>query len=371
MIYFDNAASSPLLPSVKAVWREEMELWANPSSLHRLGFEAEKRLKLSRTHVAAALGVLPEEIVFTSGGTEADNLAIFGAARKMRRLGNKILTTDSEHPAVEECMKRLEEEGFSVKRLRTVGGALDLDEVQAEADEKTVLAALMHTNNETGAVYDIAAASRIIKGKNPRCLLFSDGVQGFLKGPVNPRALGVDLLSISSHKVHGPKGVGALYVKKGLQLPPLLCGGGQERGVRNGTENLPGIVSFGEACRVGALERDRWVERMSRIRRIIIEGLSGFEGIRVNEPDTPSCHIVSLQVPGWRSEVLLHTLSQKELFVSSGSACSSHKGKSPVLQNFGLNQKESDCTVRLSFSALNTEEEAVEAVRIIKEAVKK
>lgn len=367
MIYFDNSASTPLSPGVKTALREEMEYFANPSSLHRLGFEAEKRLDRARGEVAASLGVLPEEIVFTGGGTEADNLAVFGAAEKMHRRGKKILATNSEHPAVESSLKKLEEKGFTVVRLSTRGGKLDLEEVSDAADENTVLAAVMHTNNETGAVYDVSALSRIVKKKNPEALVFSDAVQGYLKSPLNPRSLGVDLLSLSAHKVNGPKGVGALYIKKGLSLPPLILGGGQERGFRSGTENLPGIVAFGRAAREGreAFEENR--KQMARVRETVLEGLRGESRVKANLPENPSCHILSLQVEGYPSEVLLHMLSEREVFVSSGSACSSKKGKSPVLRAFGLSQKESDCTIRLSFSPANTVEEGEAFVKILSE----
>ncbi len=359
MIYFDNAASSPLSEGVKEVLREEMELFANPSSLHRIGFEAEKRMTRAREQVARSIGALPEEIFFTSGGTEADNIAIFGAVKKLHRGGNRILTTNSEHPAVAECMKELEKEGFEVIYLSTKNGRLDPVEIASAANDKTILAAVMHTNNETGAVYDIATLSRIVKQKNPRALVFSDGVQGYLKTPITPSSLGVDLMSLSSHKICGPKGVGALYVKKGLNLPCRTFGGGQEKNLRSGTENLLGIVAFGKAAEEGFLGLSENRKNMSEIRHTLLEELKNEEKITFNLPENPSCHILSMQVKGFRSEVLLHMLSEKEIFVSSGSACSSHKGKSPVLENFGLTPKEADCTVRLSFSKLNTKEEAV------------
>ena len=358
MIYFDNAASSPLSDGVKEVLREEIENFANPSSLHRLGFEAEKRMTLAREQIAKSIGASPDEIFFTSGGTEADNLAIFGAAKKLRRQGNRILSTNSEHPAVEECLKELEKEGFEVIRLSTKNGRLDPVEIVEFADEKTILAAVMHTNNETGAIYDIATLSRIVKKKNPRALIFSDAVQGYLKSNLSPALLGVDLLSLSSHKICGPKGVGALYIKKGTNLPCRIFGGGQEKSLRSGTENLPGIVAFGKAAEEGYRSLSENQKKMAEIRNFILETLGKEEKIRFNLPENPSCHILSMQVAPFRSEVLLHMLSEKEIFVSSGSACSSHKGKSPVLENFGLNPKEADCTIRLSFSKLNTIEEA-------------
>ncbi len=370
MIYFDNSASSPLSEEAKKALFAEAELFANPSSLHSLGFESEKRMKKAREEVAKSLGALPEEIIFTSGGTEADNLAIFGAARKMRRRGKKILSSDSEHPAVEKCLQELEKEGFEVVRLSTKGGALSLKEIETAADETTILAAVMHTNNETGAVYDIASLSRIVKQKNPEAIVFSDLVQGYLKTPLSPKALGLDLASLSSHKINGPKGVGALYIRKGLNLPPVLFGGGQEKGLRSGTENLLGIASFGTAARLGCENLAENIKKMNSIREFILKHLADHPKIHFNLPQNPSCHILSMQVEGFRSEVLLHSLSAKNIFISSGSACSSHSGKSPVLKNFGLNPKEADSTVRLSFSPLNTIEEAQEFCQVLKDMVK-
>ena len=370
MIYFDNAASTPLSPGVKQVLIEEMEHFANPSSLHRLGFEQEKRLKKAREQVARSNSALPEEIFFTSGGTEADNLAIFGAVKKLRRRGNRILAANSEHHAVTECLNALEKEGFEIVSLSTKGGALLEEEIREKANDKTILALCMHTNNESGAKYDIKTLSRIVKEKNKDALVFCDAVQGYLKSPLSVKELGVDLLSLSSHKICGPKGVGALYIKKGTNLPPLILGGGQEKGIRSGTENLHGIIGFGAAAEEGYKTLKEDMEKMNGMREVILTELSDCKKIRVNLPADPSCHILSLQVEGFRSEVLLHTLSEKEVFISSGSACSSHSGKSGVLSAFGLTPKEADCTVRLSFSRLNTLEEAKEFCRILKEIVR-
>ena len=370
MIYFDNSAATPLSEAAKNAILAETELFANPSSLHRLGFEAEKRLKKAREEVARSLHVLPEEITFTSGGTEADNLGILGAARKMARRGKRILTSNSEHPAVEETLRALEKEGFEVVRLSTKGGALDPDEIEEAATPDTVLAAVMHTNNETGAVYDIPALFRTVKRKNPECLVFCDCVQGYLKSEIDPRRLGADLLAISSHKIHGPKGVGALYCRKGLSIPPVLYGGGQEKGLRSGTENLSGIVAFGAAAADGFAHFAERRAGMEAVRQTLLADLSDVNGIRFNLPEKASCHILSVQAEGFRSEMLLHTLSERDIFVSSGSACSSHKGKSPVLKNFGLSDKEADCTVRISLSFLNTAEEAHEFARVLREILK-
>ena len=358
MIYFDNAASAPLVPEAKAALLAEAELWANPSSLHRLGFEAEGRLKKARAQVAKSLYAAPEEIFFTSGGTEADNLAVLSGAGKPRKNGDRVVATDAEHPAVAECLKALEEKGFTVVRLSTRGGTIDLAEAAAALTEKTVLLACMHTNNETGARFDVASLARLAKAKNPRCLVFSDGVQGYLKTPLSPAKLGLDLLSISAHKIGGPKGAGALYIRRGVTLPARMLGGGQEKGARSGTENLPGIVAFGAAAEAGFGKLSENVARMAAVRQTVLDELSGVPGIAFHLPKDPACHILSLEVAGWRSEVLLHALSEKDVFVSSGSACSSHKGRGPVLANFGLTKEEADRTIRLSFSPQNTAEEA-------------
>lgn len=370
MIYFDNAASSPMTFAAKRALTEAVEIYANPSSLHRAGFEAEKKLKEARREIARTLLAQPEEIVFTSGGTESNNLAIFGAVKKLRRRGGRILVSNSEHPSVENCMKELEKEGFEVIRLSTKGGALLPEEIAEAADDRTILAACMHTNNETGAVYDVATLARLVKAKNPEALVFCDGVQGYLKSPLSPKALGVDLLSFSSHKIGGPRGVGGLYLRKGLILPPVIFGGGQERGLRSGTENLPAILSFATAAREGFASLSAHRETLFALREHIKAGLSDQARVRFHEPETPSCHVLSMEVKGFRSEVLLHTLSDKGVLVSSGSACSSHSGKSGVLQHFGLTDAEADATVRLSFSAQNTVEEADEFVRILREILR-
>ena len=369
MIYFDNAASTPLSAAARAEFERSLDLFANPSSLHSAGFEAERRMEAAREKVARALGASPEEIFFTSGGTESDNLALFGAAEKMRRRGSRVVSTDAEHPAAEECLKRLEKDGFEVVRLSTRGGRIDPAEAEAAINEKTVLLAVMHTNNETGAVFDLALLSRLAKRKNPECLVFSDAVQGFLKGPFSPARLGIDLASLSSHKIHGPKGVGALYVKKGLSLPSRVYGGGQEKGLRSGTENLPGILAFGAAAEDGAEHLAERVEKTRAVKEAVLDALSGEAGVRFHRPENASPHVLSLTVEGFRSEMLLHALSAREIFVSSGSACSSHKGRSPVLEHFGLSKESADSTIRLSFSYLNTPAEAsrfAEALREIR-----
>lgn len=366
MIYFDNSASSPLCEAAKEALINEMELPANPSSLHRIGFEAQIRLENARKNIASSIGASPEEIFFTSGGTESDNIAIFGAAEKTKRLKKKIITSDSEHPAVSEVMKKLSESGWEICELKTKGGEILLSELENNLTSDTALLSIMHTNNETGAAFDIASLFKRAKELCPDIITMTDAVQGYMKAPINPKRLYADMISLSSHKIHGPKGVGALYIKKGLNLKPHTMGGGQEKGLRNGTENLPGIVSFGAAAKYGAEHLEEYISNMNNIREYIMASLCDDPKIHFNIPKKASCHIISMQAEGFKSEVLLHLLSDRDIFVSSGSACSSHKGKSKTLLNFGLSEAEADRTIRISLSAQNTLDEAKEFIRQIK-----
>lgn len=355
MVYLDNSATTPLLVKAKEKIQEMLDIFGNPSSLHTLGLTAEKEVTLAREIIAKSLSSRPDEIYFTSGGTESDNIAIIAAARKNIKVGKKIMTTDSEHPAVAKTVDALEKEGFEVVRLSTVKGRIDLDEVEKNADGVGVVS-IMRTNNETGAIYDLKAISEIVKKHSPRAIVHSDCVQAYMKEKLSFSTLGADIISVSGHKVHALKGVGVLAVKKGLVLPAVIYGGGQEKGVRSGTENTVGIASMGAA--VGELMAD--TEKEKRVKDLYdytLFELSELEGITFNIPENPSPYIINISVVGNRSEVLLHKLSQSEVFVSSGSACSSHTGKSPVLEAFGLGQKERDSALRISFSSFNTKEE--------------
>ena len=372
IVYFDNAATSkPSRESVEA-GAQEARLFGNPSSLHKIGFQAEQRLEEYRTAVGDSLYCSPDEICFTSGGTEANNLAIFGAAYKNRRKGNRIVSTDSEHPSVNEALKRLEGEGFEVVRLSTIGGKLNMSEVEQALSEDTILVSVMHTNNETGAIYDVRAVSDLVRKKCPNAIMHCDCVQGYLKHRLSPKSLGVDLMSISSHKICAPKGAGALYIKRGIHILPQIVGGGQENGMRSGTESMMLIAAFAKAAKEGSLHLEENIEAVKKVREAILDGLSDISGITLNIADNPSPTILSITVRANKSEVLLHKLSDRGIYVSSGSACSSNskRGKNSVLLAFGLTATRADTTIRVSINHTNTVAEAERFCTALKEIIK-
>ncbi|MBE6552196.1 MAG: cysteine desulfurase [Ruminococcaceae bacterium] len=364
-IYFDNSATTPLSSAARAALNESADIYANPSSLHRLGFESQKKLEGAREAIAKTLYCDKSEIIFTACGTESDNTAILGGAEvfsamlKKEGVPPRIITTDSEHPAVSEPVRILENKGFEVIRLSTKKGVLDMAEVTKAATKNVCLATIMHTNNETGAVYDLKSVFSVIRKNSPRAILHTDAVQGYLHSRIRPSVIGADLISISGHKVHALKGIGVLYKKKGVRILPFMAGGGQESGFRSGTENLTGILTLAAAAKDGFDNFDIYSERIRNVRNALISALSEIDGVHFNIPEKSfSENILSIQVEGEKSEVLLHKLSDMNVFVSSGSACSSKKGKSGVLRSFGLTDIEADRTIRISLSHMNTEEEA-------------
>ena len=362
-IYLDNSATTALSAGVKSAMTEAMEVFGNPSSLHEVGQRGAALLRESRNAVAEALGerYLKEgQLVFTGSGTEATTLALLGTVHaKDRREAHTILTTDSEHPSVEQNLRVLEKEGFSVVRVSTRGGALDMDAVRANCNKDLFLVTMMLVNNETGARYPVEQVFAAARAGNPNCICHCDAVQGFLKVPMTVKSLGADLITISAHKIHGPKGVGALYIAPHLltkrAIVPVLAGGGQEFGLRSGTENTVGIAGFAAAAREGRSTLPRDASHMAALSERLIGGLAGSE-IRVNLPATRAPHIVNLTLPQIKSETMLHHLSAKGISVSSGSACSSHaKNPSATLLAFGLTPAEADCSLRVSFCAENTD----------------
>ncbi|MBE6689479.1 MAG: cysteine desulfurase [Ruminococcaceae bacterium] len=366
-IYFDNSATTPLCEAAKQDIINNLDVYGNPSSLHARGFEAEQLVTSARKKIAATLKCTKEEIIFTSCGTEANNLAIIGGAMAKIRRGNRIITTNSEHPSVSEPMKKLSEQGFEVIYLSTVGGKIYTDELREALNDKTVLVSIMHTNNETGAVYGVNNLYPIIRKLAPEALIHCDFVQGYLKSREIPDA---DLISVSAHKVHAPKGVGALYKKKGVRILPQLMGGGQENGLRSGTENLISLSAFGAAAEHFNKTLSADTEKMADLRKYIIEKLSEIEGVSFNLPENPAPNIISAAFEGVRSEVMLHHLSEFGIYVSSGSACSSKKGKSGVLTAFGAD-KNADFTLRISLSTYNTRDQADEFVSAVKNGMKR
>ena len=379
VIYFDNSATTKMsnraLDKLNEIAREH---YGNPSSLHALGLDGEKRLSWAREIIAKSLGIIRlsrGEIIFTSGGTESNNIAILGTVFAKKRRGNeKILTTMGEHASVSEPLAFLEKQGYNIVRVPTKGGILDLDFIRDNA-QGTILATFMHVNNETGALYDIKSAFEIVKEKSPDAVLHTDCVQSYLKVPFTKKSLGADLISISSHKVNGPKGVGALYVSpeiiKAKKLAPLFLGGGQEEGLRSGTENLYSICAFAEAA-CEHMENQSWRDEVSSLREYIVGGVSKIQGVCVNEPQKSAPHIVSITIKGIRSETALHFLSSKGIYVSSGSACASNSQNktSTALSGFGLDKNDIDSTIRISLSHENTREEAEALFVALQETVK-
>lgn len=366
MIYLDNSAST--FPSDRVIRKMEEALHenvGNPSSVHTAGLKAKKILDDSRNAVLTLFGEKdpdPASLIFTGSGTEADNLAIFGVLKaKNFRFVPRVITTDSEHPAVSHILNRMEEtDGIEVIRLSTKGGVIDKAEFSEALNERTVLVTMMTVNNETGAAYDIASAFDEVKARFPECVTHTDAVQAFGKIPVLPKKLKADLVTVSAHKIRGPKGVGALYLNPALiqkkKLIPEIIGGGQENGFRSGTENVPGIAGFAEACRDIA-EMGYREDRAAALRGFLLSRLD--PRVRVNVPlGAYLPHLVSLTLPGIKSEVMLRHLSAKDICVSSGSACSSRRRTaSGTLLAFGLSERDADCTIRVSFSPDNTEEE--------------
>ena len=356
-IYLDNGATTRVCPEAAEIAVRMMtEDYGNPSSTYRKGREAHAALEKARGQVAAALGARPGEIVFTSCGSESDNWALFSGARSMARWGRHILSSSVEHDAVRRSLEALEKEGFEVTLLSPdASGAVSPQAVAAALRPDTVLVSLMLVNNETGAITDIAGISRALKAAGSPALLHTDAVQGFLKIPFTPGGMGADLISLSGHKIHAPKGIGALYIRSGLRLPPYIYGGGQEGGLRSGTEALPQIAAFGAAAEVGAREAPAAQAHMAALRRRCIDTLRArAPEIIITGGGAP--HVLNLSLPGYRSEVLMNYLDAQEIYVSKGSACKRGK-RSHVLEAMGLPPRVIDGAIRVSLSRFTTEEE--------------
>ena len=380
-IYLDNSATTPICDEAKEKMIYTMGCYGNPSSLHSKGFSSSKIIDDARNKVLTSLFVRSgkaENLIFTAGGTEADNLALMGVAYAKTRRANRIITTDSEHSAIENTIKALENDGFEVIRLSTVKGTIDIDEFKSVINKNTLLVSIMHVNNETGAVYNVKEYFKLAKEINPDVVTHTDAVQSYMKLKVSPSELRADLVSISAHKIHGPKGIGALYVSpdviKKKQLKPIIYGGGQEFGFRSGTENLIGIAGFGAAAERGFKNLSKDVVKMRELRAYALEKLSELD-VRVNVPMGECApHIVNITLPSIKSETMLHHLSANGIYVSSGSACSSNsvvKRVSRALKGFGLTDFEADCSMRISFSPFNSIEDVDELVDSLKAGIGK
>ena len=361
-VYLDNSATTRCFPEVAELMKQIMcEDYGNPSSLHRKGVQAENHLRTAKETIAKILKVNEKELLFTSGGTESDNLALIGAAHANCRRGKHLITTSIEHPAILQTMKYLEEEGYRVTYLPVdEKGCIRLEDLQRAITGETILVTIMYTNNEVGSQQPIAQAGALIKKMNPQILFHVDAVQGFGKARIYPKKMNIDMLSVSGHKIHGPKGVGFLYVDSHVKLKPIVFGGGQQGGMRSGTENMPGIAGIAKAAQIMYANYDQDMEKLYNLKKCFIEGVKKIDQVIVNGPDCMdgAPHIVSVSFSGVRSEVLLHSLEDKGIYVSAGSACSAHKPQpSATLMAMGVPKDLLSSTIRFSFSVFTTMEE--------------
>ncbi|HOP72864.1 MAG TPA: cysteine desulfurase family protein [Thermoclostridium caenicola] len=372
MIYFDNSATTkPYQEVVDLVAKISYEEFGNPASLHSFGMRAERILEQSRKQLAETLKADPEEIIFTSGGTESINMAIKGTAEAMKRSGKHILSTPIEHPAALESLKVLEEMGFTVEMLNVDDkGRIDPEELKRKIRKDTILVNIMMVNNETGVIQPVAEAAQIIKSVNPKTVFHVDAVQAYGKLPIDTRKLKADIISFSAHKIHGPRGVGMMYLRHGTKIRPILTGGGQEKQYRSGTVNVPGIAGFACAAvrKTSHMEEDNRTIRQVR-ERLIAELKSRMpDQIRINSPEDGLPGILSISFRSVKSEVILHALEQHEIYVSSGSACSSKKNSiSHVIKALNIPAPWSDGTIRFSFCGENNEEEATACAQALQE----
>jgi cysteine desulfurase len=371
-VYFDNAASTKVLEPVKDIVLKVMtEDYGNPSAKHRKGMIAEQYVKEAAEIIADTLKVAPKDILFTSGGSESNNMALIGTAMANKRSGNHIISTGIEHPSVYNPLAYLEEQGFVVTYLSVDGnGAISLEELEQAIRPETILVSVMYVNNEIGAVAPVEAISKVIKKKNPSILFHVDAIQAYGKFVIRPKRQGIDLLSVSSHKIHGPKGIGFLYIDPRVKIRPLIYGGGQQRGLRAGTENVPGVAGFGVAAKFMYTDHEKKMSAMTELKDYMIERLQEIDGVTVNSQkgNLSSPQIVSASFLGIRSEVLLHALEDKGIYVSSGSACSSnHPGVSGTLVGIGVKKELLDSTLRFSFGVFSTKDEVDTCIDTLKE----
>lgn len=371
-VYFDNAASTMVSTSVAAVAIKTMiDDYANPSAKHIKGLQAERYLKEASVQIAKTLKVSEKEIIYTSGGTESNNLALIGAAEARKRYGKHIISTSIEHPAVYEVLAYLESIGYEYSILSVdERGHISLEELKSLLREDTILVSVMYVNNEIGAVQDISSIAELVHNYNKEIYFHTDAIQAYGKLRIHPKKEGIDLLSVSGHKLHAPKGIGFLYIDERVNIKPIVFGGGQQRGLRSGTLNIPGIAAMGEAAREAYDNFDEKIRYLYDLKDFIINELESLEDVQLNSyrGELSVAHVISVSVKGIRSEVLLHALEDKGIYVASGSACSSnHPGISGTLKGIGLHKDYLDSTIRISLSAANTKEEAVYFIDCLKE----
>ena len=373
-VYLDNSATTKCLPNVAALMTQILcEDYGNPSSMHRKGMEGERYIRYAKEVIAKNLKVQEKEIIFTSGGTESDNIALIGGAYANGRAGRHIITTRIEHPAVLQTCAYLEEQGFQVTYLPVDSkGVISLRDLEKAMTRGTILVSIMHTNNEIGSLQPIAEAGELIHRMNPQTLFHCDAVQGFGKFHIYPKLMNIDLLSVSAHKIHGPKGMGFLYISEKAKVRPIIFGGGQQKGMRSGTENIPAIAGMALAVEEVYKDLDEKVSYLYGLKEHFIQGVTQIEGVKINGlTGTASApHVVSVSIQGVRSEVMLHALEDKGIYVSAGSACSSNKPMpSATLKAIGVEKQYLDSTLRFSFSILTTEEEITYTIRCLQELI--
>lgn len=375
-VYLDNSATTACFEEAAQLMHKILcEDYGNPSSLHHKGVEAEAYLRYANETFSKLLKVNEKEIFFTSGGTESDNIALIGAAMANHRTGRHLITTKIEHPAVLQPMAYLENQGFEVTYLSVDSqGRISLEELEQAVRPDTILVSIMHTNNEIGTLQPIEQAGALIKEKNPKTLFHVDAVQGFGKMRIYPGKMHIDMLSASGHKVHGPKGIGLLYMKEGAKVSPVTYGGGQQRGMRSGTENLPGIAGFAKAVEMVYQDMENDVDRMYALREELTERVKSLGDVTINgcPGREGAAHIVSASFRGVRSEVLLHALEERGIYVSAGSACAAHKPQpSATLRAVGVEKELLGSTIRFSLSGFTTREEIAYTCQNLEEIVPK
>lgn len=371
-IYLDNSATTAVSPKVADIMIKTMtEDYGNPSSMHKKGIEAEKYIRNAKEIIAKSLKIKEKELIFTSGGTESNNLALIGMAEANKRAGRHIITSSIEHPSVQNTMKYLQEQGFEVTRLLVdARGHVKIEDLKKNLRKDTILVSVMYVNNEIGALEPIEEISKVIKENNPDTIFHTDAVQAFGKYRIYPKKLGIDALSVSAHKIHGPKGAGFLYVSEKAKMKPIIFGGGQQKGMRSGTDNVPGIAGIGEAVRLAYENFDEKTEKMYERKDYFIDRLSELENIKVNSQKgrEGAPHIINVSFLGVRSEVMLHALEDKHIYVSSGSACSSnHPHISETLSGIGLTSEEIDSALRFSLCEYTMKQELDDTIDAIKE----
>ncbi len=371
-IYLDNSATTkPYQEVVDKMMVALTNQYGNPSSIYKKGIEVEREIKEIRRNIARSLGAKETEIYFTSGGTECNNTIIRSVANLNKKTKKHIISTCIEHPSVLNTLKDLEEQGFEVTYLPVdKEGKISIEDLKNAIKKETFLVSIMHVNNEIGSIQPIEEIGKYLKSLDEKVYFHVDGVQSYAKVKFRPSKYNIDFMSVSGHKLHGPKGIGFMYVKENNRIKPLLTGGGQESSIRSGTENVPGIYGLGEAVKILNKDLQGTIDKIQNLKNLLKEEIiNNIDNVKVNSPEDGVCHVLNVSFKGVKGEVLLHYLEQKEIYVSTGSACSSKKKGSHVLNSIGLSPEEIEGAIRFSLSDLNTEKEIKETIKFLKESV--